>query len=91
MSDPNHAVVFTHRDVYNQVQGLDDKIDKLTLAVSEVVNLHKRLDSQHERQNSHSERIRVLEAKLLAHAVIIGIMTAAITAAVIAVFVNYTS
>lgn len=86
MSEPRTtpgAVVITQREVYEQVQAIDDKLDKLMGAVGEMVAINKRLDSQHERQNGHGERIRALEAKVLAQAVIIGIMTAAITALVV--------
>lgn len=88
MSELNHPVVITQRDVYNQVQSIDEKLDGLTLAVSDMVNINKRLDAQHDRQNSHSERIRVVEAKILAHAVIIGIVTAVLTSGAIAVLIN---
>ena len=83
-----HGVVITQRDIFNKVEDLDDKLVALTNAVGEMVAINKRLDSQHDRQNGHGERIRALEIKVTAQAVIIGIMTAVITAAVIAVFVK---
>ena len=80
------GVVITQREVYEQVQAIDDKLDNLLGAVSEMVAINKRLDSQHERQNGHGERIRALEAKVLAQSIIIGIMTAAITGMVVKAF-----
>lgn len=77
------GVVITQREVYDRVERLDEKIDTLTAAVSEMVSINKRLDQHHNRQNQHGERIRVLEAKLLAHAVIVGIMTTALSALVV--------
>lgn len=83
-----HGVIITQRDVFNRVEKLDEKMDLLTTAVSDLANIHKRLDAQHERQNGHSERIRIAEGKLKAQEVIIGIMTAVIVAAVIALLVK---
>ena len=79
------GVVITQREVYEQVQAIDNKLDNLLGAVSEMVAINKRLDSQHERQNGHGERLRALEAKVLAQSIIIGIMTAAITGMVVKV------
>lgn len=78
-----NGIVITQREVYEQVQQIDDKLDELIGAVGEMVAINKRLDAQHERQNSHGERIRALEAKVLAQSIIIGIMTAAITGIVV--------
>lgn len=83
-----HGVVITQRDVYDQVQSLDEKIDALTTAVSDMVNINKRLDAHHDRLNSHSERLRTAEGKLHSQGVIIYIMTAVIVAAVIAVLIK---
>lgn len=77
------GIVITQRDVYDQVLSIDEKVDTLTAAVGEMVAINKRLDSQHERQNGHGERLRKLEATVLAQGIIIGIMTAAITGIVV--------
>lgn len=80
------GIVITQRDVYNQVLSIDDKVDNLATAVGQMVSINERLDSQHERQNGHGERLRKLEATVLAQGIIIGIMTAGITGIIVKSF-----
>lgn len=86
MTDPKtgpHGIIITQREVYEKVEEIDERLDKLVIAVEQMAAINKRLDQHHDRQNAHAERLRALEAKVLAQAVIIGIMTAAITALVV--------
>lgn len=80
---PPSGFIITQREVFDKVQEIDDKLDNMAVAVGEMVSINKRLDSHHERQNGHGERIRKLEATVLAQGIIIGIMTAAITGIVV--------
>lgn len=49
------------RRIYEQVQETDRKVDKLTIAVGEMVAVNKRLDAHHVLLAQHDERIDVLE------------------------------
>ena len=49
-----------HR-IYEQVQETDRKVDKLTIAVGEMVAVNKRLDAHQVLLAQHDERIDVLE------------------------------
>src|SRR5690625_4623780 len=57
----NVGVTVTLREIYEKVNATDDKLDELTLAVSNMVALNKRLDQHHDRLNDHGSRIGVLE------------------------------
>lgn len=61
MSPDSHGVTVTLREIFDKVNATDDKLDELTVAVSNMVALNKRLDQHHERLNDHGSRIGVLE------------------------------
>lgn len=62
MTPPDSVgVTVTLREIYEKVNATDDKLDELTVAVSNMVALNKRLDQHHDRLNDHGSRIGVLE------------------------------
>lgn len=85
MSEDAHSrdsplgVIISQREVYKQVQEIDGKLDGLLTAVQEMAAINKRLDAQHDRQNTHGERIRALEIKTAGLLVVNGLLSAVIT------------
>lgn len=59
MTDP--VVNIPLKQIYEQVQATDKKVDELTTAVGELVAVNKRLDNHHAKLDVHDRRIDVLE------------------------------
>lgn len=66
MMDGQHGVVVTLPEIYAKVLQTDEKVDKLSTSVGEMVAVNKRLDQHHDRLNDHGSRIGTLET---AHAI----------------------
>jgi hypothetical protein len=59
--DTEPSVKISMTAIYNQVQATDDKVEKLTHSVEQMVSLNKRLDGHRENLNEHGTRISTLE------------------------------
>lgn len=77
------GVTVTLKEIYDKVQRTDDRIDKLTRTVEEMVAINRRLDQHHDRLNAHSDRIRKSESQIAAQWIIVGIVTTVIGAALV--------
>ena len=63
MGDQRPGVIVTLDEIYKQVQATDDKLDKLSLAVGDMVAINSRLDQHHDRLNDHGGRLGTVETQ----------------------------
>lgn len=82
MSDSQQpGVVITQREIYEQVQALDNKLDDLIGVVNQMVAVNRRLDDHHERLNGHGDRVRRVEIQIAAQWIVVGIVVTTLGAA----------
>lgn len=55
------GVVVTLPQIFEQVQATDEKVERLSQAVEQMVAINHRLDNHHDRLNDHGDRLRVVE------------------------------
>lgn len=63
MTDQRTGVIVTLDEIYKQVQATDDKLDKLSIAVGDMVAINSRLDQHHDRLNDHGGRLGTVETQ----------------------------
>lgn len=63
MTGDRPGVIVTLDEIYKQVQATDDKLDKLSIAVGDMVAINSRLDQHHDRLNDHGGRLGTVETQ----------------------------
>jgi len=87
MSSPESVyVAVTLPQIYEKVLETDDKVDRLTMSVEQMVSINQRLDDHRERIDTHDGRIRKVESQIAAQWVVVGVGITIIGAAVIRAF-----
>jgi len=88
MSPPEHgnAVIVTVTDIYDDVQATKKQVSEISYKLDRFISVNERLDSHKRDIGEHDDRIRKLEIQIGAQWVIVGIVTAGVTAMVVNVF-----
>lgn len=73
------GIVITTREVYDQVQELDGKLDRVLITVEQMVELNKRADA-------HAESISKIQSQIAAQWVVHTLMLGGIGVAISRVF-----
>lgn len=87
MSD-EPAVRVTLPEIYKDVQDVKTQVASMDHKLDKFIQLNDRLNSHKEDISDHETRLSALERAMAAAKVIIAIITAAATAAVVKVFVG---
>lgn len=81
-SEPgSHGVIITQREIFDRVEEVDEKLDKVIGAVEQMVAVNSRLDN-------HGERLRKAESQIAAQWIVVGVVITVIGAAVVRVFIG---
>lgn len=83
MSDDQLGVQVSLTSIYSHVMDTKTKVTQLEHAVNELVAVNKRLDGHRDDIESHSDRLRKLEAQVASQWVIVSVVIVVIGAAVV--------
>lgn len=76
-----HGVIITQREVFDRVEKMDAKVDKVLGAVEQMVAVNRRLDG-------HGDRLRKAESQIAAQWIVVGIVVTVLGAAAVRVIMG---
>lgn len=86
MNGTAQGVIVTLPEIYADVQDTKTQVAAMNHKLDRFISLNQRLDSHKADLESHEDRIRKVEIQIAAQWVIVGIVTAGVTAMVVRVF-----